>query len=286
MEIKKQNFFNIYMSTGSTLNDKDRNINSDLNEIHEFFRPIDRLFGDYESRRKLNQQEVLYRSDSFMGEEVRIPRSKLEEKRVNENNLILFTVIKDNSIYCVKHEWIDADNLDPDILEKYKVMDVVTQYILDPVKIYHNLDIDEVRFKSRCNLFLEKTEGKINDKVIEEFIQNYSIVKRFYARHRKHLRFNEDDKINFATEIKNDYYYDRKSEIVKDINDARELVKNSKIPKINEIMEDLDKEKIKNFERLSHIRIRLGKHEDGRFVLFLHPYESESNNPLEIPTRR
>jgi hypothetical protein len=46
----------------------------------------------------------------------------------------------------------------------------------------------------------------------------------------------------------------------------------------------LEKEKLKNFERFDQVKIRLGKYEDGRFVIFMHPYESESNCPGRIPS--
>ena len=283
MENNRQFFFNAYIGAGNALNDKDRNINSDLVEIHDFFKPIDRLFGDYEIRKKFNLQEILYRT-GIDGFEVRIQRDKLEEMRNDSNNLILFTIINLNGIYVVQHDWVNPEKV-CDV--NYSDRDVVAQYILDPIKFYNLIDIEESRFNSYCDVFLKKT-NEVSTEDIRKFIEYYSTIKRFFARHRRYLRINFGEQMdrNSLKPIEQDEYYTKKSENLEMINHAINCVKKSNIPSIEEIMEDLDKEKVKNFERFSQIRIRLGKHEDGRFVLFLHPYESESNNPLEIPTRR
>ena len=52
--IAKLEEMNFYIEAGRFLNDFDRNNNFDLKEILDFFKPNNRLFGDYEIRKKMD----------------------------------------------------------------------------------------------------------------------------------------------------------------------------------------------------------------------------------------
>lgn len=105
-----------YIDSGKWLIDKDRNINSDLEEINAFFEPIDRLFGDYEIRKKNKLEELLYRDgDKLSDIENKIQRFNNLKNRVNP--------IKDNAVK-VANKFLKNLNIDPIILnvglEKWK----------------------------------------------------------------------------------------------------------------------------------------------------------------------
>lgn len=283
-----------YLGSGKWLIDKDRNINSDLVEIHDFFEPIDRLLGDYETRKKLNLQEYLYRRN-FVGKEIAISKDVFEEKRKQEGDnyqLLLFSIGHFNNEYCINVEWISVKNL---VERKLPLQDnCLAHYILDPVKLYQIIQLDEARFNYFCNEFWQKNSELVNGQNINDlnkFIEDYAFVKNFFKRHNRFFVMPSSPKmkIDDLREInKNDNttkeYLDKKADSIEAIYEKIDYLKNiEKIPNAQEIVDALENEKLKRFERFNEVRIRLGVYKNNRPVIFLHPYENESNNPGRIP---
>ncbi|RDB03558.1 hypothetical protein [Runella aurantiaca] len=291
------NVLDVYLGSGKWLMDKDRNINSDLIEIHTFFRPIDRLFGDYETRKKFNLHEALYRCD-FDGKEVAITKIDLEKYRELQDDdytLIFFTIVFTKGEYLIQPYPISIHELlkgNYPLYGQFEANEVKARYVLDPVKLYHIMDLDGARFQYYYNQFwrknseLRKNTTKTNEE-ITEFIEAYAQVKNFFKKHKRHF------KINRGMQFKLDelYYLDQgaaeylknKSDNINNINENIKILKNDNINNAQEIVDALEKEKLKNFERFDQVKIRLGQYEDGRYVIYLHPYESESNCPGRIP---
>ena len=189
---------------------------------------------------------------------------------------MLLFVISGNDLR-VNHGWIkilenDEINCD-DAAEALSIptVDIKQVYVLDPIKLKQIYDLSDARNKYFKNLILEKCIGEnfvnyptdqkdIYYKIIEDIVKNKtnkqskSIILAILKANTKH-----DDTIKGHCEtILNEF--DGNNEL------TRPLVK------------------LKNFEEFKDVTIRLGIYEDGRYVIYLHPYLSESNCPGRIPS--
>lgn len=282
-----------YLGSGKWLIDKDRNINSDLVEIHDFFEPLDRLFGDYETRRKLNLHEYLYRRD-FDGKEIAINKVELEkynkDEHVGDNyQFILFSIKLEEGEYKVAHQWLSVSDM---INRNYQLQEYcIAHYILDPVKLRQIIHLDKSRFDYACETFWKKNkelEMGQDKSQLNQFIENYAFVKNFFKRHRRYFGISSGQSMSVGSlkEIGNEHanYLAQKSDLIEAINEKIVyLTDKDGIQNPQDIIDALEEEKVKSFERFNEVRIRLGMYQNGRLVLFLHPYESESNNPGRIP---
>lgn len=291
------NVLDVYLGSGKWLMDKDRNINSDLIEIHTFFRPIDRLFGDYETRKKFNLHEALYRCN-FDGKEVTITKIDLEKYRESQDDdytLIFFTIVFTKGEYLIQPYPISIHELlkgNYPLYDQFEANEVKARYVLDPIKLYHIMDLDDARFQYYYNQFWRKnselSENVSNTtKEIREFVEAYAQVKNFFKKHKRHFKINRGMQFNLykLSYLDEDdaKYLKNKSDNIDNINKNIEILKNENINNAQEIVDALEKEKLKNFERFDQVKIRLGQYGNGRYVIYLHPYESESNCPGRIP---
>lgn len=311
-EHKNLVYFDSFISAGKSLNDKDRNINSDLKEIHEFFEPIDRLYGDYESRKKFGIQEGLYRRN-LLDEIVCISKDEIEEeKKKSPKRIIIFHILKAKNSYYVEYKWDSIDNILLNGLNfknneysdegKFKKnAELITELILDPVKIYQVVAFDATRINYYCQTFWDKYRNKIQNKPLVQvppeicsFIKAYAVLHNFVKKYQFILNFNIDtDILNYSKDKleeilllnKDVQIYKKNGENLEMlINAITILEKGASDDEIKNTIQCLRNEKLKNFEEFSEVRIRLGKNQSGDFILFLHPYESESNNPIRIPS--
>lgn len=352
----------IFFSPGIVLANKDRDINSDLVDIHKFFAPIDNLFGDYESRKKYGLERKLFRklySKSRHGErrtdedilesikpeewknyfikENRIDPEKsiikieegdeefkvLEEETIiltrndfekNKGTLLVIFLIYESSkkdmvidfdfkkaselrknYETIFHTYIDSVEK---ISDKQPTGDKISQiFVIDPVKINEIIS----KCESNFNFELEKLNiNRVNKGEILEAI--IKIKKALYK-----LMANPQGSVWRITDT-NVYELFHDSEIKIDIerykNDMGKKGKpiaevfytefeNIKSQAIKSPTDGLlhlyladqfcsRKVKMKKIEKFNFIRVRIGWH-DNRYVLYLHPYESESNGPIRFP---
>lgn len=273
-----------YIESGRTLNDKDRTNNSDLAEIHEFFKPIDRLFGDYEIRKKYGLEESLYRK-TIKGDIVKITKEDILKNF--RGDLLCFFVYQAQSGYAVNYYWenpvgfaqiinddeklLDDTDYDSRTKELYKsavtntdidnvlkLFPVVQFIVMDPSKLIHACELDEARIISFKNSIIAKCFS-------EDFLESSKTEKEKYYKSVQYIVDNLKKKNKSFDLTNQDISEDDMKKLLSEFEKGGPLVK------------------LKNFEALECVRIRLGKYEDGRFVLFLHPYASESNNPIRIP---
>lgn len=295
-----------FIEAGKSLNDKDRNNNHDLVEIQAFFEPIDRLFGDYEIRKKYNLTDHLYRRDVNSGEEIRIDAEEIQTRGRKE--ILFFFIYRIYYGYAVGFRWENPEKFsvflkDPSkayeakdedkgtfqklyeeamILEmkerekRQTMVPTVDFLVLDPIKLVQAIDLDEARHISLKRSIIAKCLKNGNDLITqnnEELKPLFDlidiIVDEFKILRKKEVnpKINDDEIESLITKHEN-------------------LLKGNK-ENLEKIIEEFNSNspltKLKNFERFNYVRIRLGQYHNGKLVLFLHPYESESNNPIRIP---
>lgn len=272
-----------YIDAGRSLNDLDRSLNHDLKQIQKFFRPIDRLFGDYEVRKKRQITEFLYRK-TYYNEPCAIPREEIE-KYANDY-LLLFYISRKNTLKKqIKDQRLSVNELNVDycwikIKEGKISLDLFNQnenntlaippseilqtYVLDPIKLKHVADLDKARINAFKNKFIAEFR-KQNSNTSNEAI---------------HLIFDCITSSSFNEEtITKDYVVNFEKSCKKEDNIANSISKDL----LDAINLNDDYSKWKNFQDFQEVKIRLGKYKDGRYVIYLHPYTSESNCPIRIP---
>jgi hypothetical protein len=289
MEIALENLsFNLhfnpalFFSAGQALNDKDRDNNHDSREIQNFFKPIDNLFGDYEVMKKFDHHQNLYLNDantqrvfilklsanfshysSLSKEE--FPIEKVYEEK---DSLFVFYLYLNSINYKYELEVEPKKQAElgsviiKEIKEAKKINDLnlLQIFILDPEKLIQCVNYDLTRFKHHVKLF------SINENIDQEIL--FAFFQQIYKKRKESN--SQKQKVDF-------YEFDTIPEFLTDWgldnNDENKKIVKNFISR---------KYKFKNYERHEYFKARLGK-ENGQFVLFLHPYESESNNPVRFP---
>ncbi len=200
-----------YIDAGRSLNDAIGNNNFDKIEIYRFFRPIDRLFGDYEVRQRQGIENFLYRRNT-QGETVKILRAEID-KQTAEGKLLLLIICQNQASLDlrVNYGWIKIDR---SVVGKQAT----------------------IKYDGSA-----ETALTVDPKTV------------------KHIYVLEPTKLRHAIYLDNDR--------IKAYNEA--------------VFGPPSKEK--NLKPIKEIAVRLGQYEDGRYVLYLHPYWSESNCPIRIP---
>jgi hypothetical protein len=289
----------VYFSAGEALIDKDRDYNIDSRQIQSFFKPIDNLFGDYEVRKKFNLHTALYINSFFSkadekhiwqkndidklqieGGERKIFKlflqkngsSELKDKVVNEDAILIFVLLFDKTrlslfIECfltdAKELALNSKNtLFAEIDNKIGVdVNIIQVFALDPEKLIQCIDLDVSRQEHFQRVIARNENIEI------------AIVK------------------NFIDKVKN--YNDRNSIDIYKYDSIEELLNVIAIPlddnkeKYKKLVKDFQKRKykLKSFEGHKYFKVRIG-YEDNRYVLFLHPYDSESNGPVRFPPQQ
>jgi len=293
----------IFFSTGESLVDKDRDLNVDSNQIQKFFKPIDNIFGDYEVRKKFNVHEILYLNSCFNKVKISpnndLIRRDLENQRIkkknkydenfqlkltdengnlldefkNEESLLLFLILFDKKKLIILNECFTTNrnellNTSKETFFKNlskilgKDLNVLQVFALDPIKLIQCIEMDQSRYLHFINI-IERND-KIPKEIITKFFDKI-LEKRLETP--KEINLYEFDSINLFL---NEWGINGENE-----NDKNQLIKLVKLFQSR-------KYKLKNFERHRYFKTRIG-YENGNFVLFLHPYESESHNPVRIP---
>ena len=275
LHMKTLETMNFYIEAGRFLNDFDRNNNFDLKEILEFFKPNNRLFGDYEIRKKNGLEKFLDRKKRDNTPCV-IPKSEIESM-VPDGWLILF-VISGQGLF-VEYGWIKIEKDDEynevkieyDDLAKgalsVDTKDIHQIYVLDPIKLKQISNLDKGRNLSFKNAILERFLGEdfgrldINDKA-----SWYEVIDLIVeGKQKKFTNLKIEEQILSMAPDQNIF-----AKILEAFNGNDELLR----PLV----------KLKCFEEFKDVVIRLGIYEDGRYVIYLHPYKSESNCPGRIPS--
>lgn len=305
------------ITAGRSLNDKDRNINADLREIHDFFKPIDNLFGDYEVRKKFGLDEMLYRKKFFdqkmhWKDKTDNNFSKLKKKpddfklKIEEDDrkvgiLFVFFVIYDfeeNDVF-LDYFILDSNSIfsDLDMITKQikdKISEsakIIQTFIIDPEKLIQILDLDSARHQSFKDIILNKREGLLNlygladsrkekclDIVIDVLINKIKTIK---SKNTSMKRYFSVSDIGLNPNLYNEIIGEIKTH--GSLTKQKDLIDTELRCCIKFVELFVNKaHKLKNFERHSYFRARIG-YTDNHYVLFLHPYESESNNPIGFP---
>lgn len=325
----------IFFSPGIVLANKDRDINSDLVDIHKFFAPIDNLFGDYESRKKYGLERKLFRklysksrhgerrtdsdildsieptewknyfhdanTDTIKSSIIEIGNEEkykiLEEETIiltrkdfndHDGELLVIYLIYENS---VKDMVIDFDFIDSKLLrlnyehffhqkidsielsdkDKTPTGNKISQiFVIDPVKIVEIINNCESNFDNQ----LKKLElGGIDKSLILGAILKIKVAlyKKMADPNNKSIWRITDTNVYdlFWDEMKNNPAIDKPND------------KNLHLYLANQFC--TRKVKMKSIEKFNFIRVRIGW-QNNRYILYLHPYESESNNPIRIPS--
>lgn len=277
----------LFFSAGQALNDKDRDNNYDSREIQNFFRPIDNLFGDYEVMKKFDHHQNLYLNDAFTKEVFILKLSEnlpkydslsqdefpINDMHKKKDSLFVFYLYlnNDNFQYELEQEpkkQADLANITiKEVKESKKLsnLNLLQIFILDPEKLIQCANYDLTRFKHNVDL-LVNNELLVNNKkeIIKE--EAFNFFQKIYNKRKT-------DKT-----LKVDFYEKDSISAFLEQWDLEDTITNQKIVKC--FMSR--KYKFKNYERHEYFKARLGK-ENDHFVLFLHPYESESNNPVRFP---
>jgi hypothetical protein len=272
--VAKLEEMNFYIEAGRFLNDFDRNNNFDLKEILDFFKPNNRLFGDYEIRKKNGLERFLDRKNYGNNNKCQIPKDDIRDF-ASAGYLLLF-VISGNDLR-VNYGWIkilDNDEINcDDAAEALSIpsVDIKQVYVLDPIKLKQIYDLSDARNKYFKNLILEKCIGEdfVNYPTNHKDVY-YEIIKNIVAQ-----KTTKQPKNRILNGLKDNAEYD---DIIK--GHCEKIL--DEFDGNNELTRPLVK--LKNFEEFKDVTIRLGIYEDGRYVIYLHPYLSESNCPGRIPS--
>ncbi|MCP9770793.1 hypothetical protein EGI22_23050 [Lacihabitans sp. LS3-19] len=293
----------IFFSAGEALGYKDRDNNIDAKMIQRFFEPIDKLFGDYEIMKKFGIHHKLYQNkifnytDDFIGELNDIekitffdnesedyqndPEFKLDVLKSNilkdpkailiiflifDKNKMAFRigtfVINNNDIFLnQKAEYFNK--ISDKIGNDYKI---IQTFAIDPEKLIQIGDIDDA-FQTHYRRVI-KRDTKTKEGVTKKFIGFVNAKKLELEKVGKLNEFN----INRHETIEELLTYLNIQNDAQNYEDYKKLALNFR----NRTY------KLKLFEPHVYFKIRLG-YENDHFVLFLHPYESESNNPVRFP---
>lgn len=313
----------MYMSAGLSLNDKDRNLNPDLMEIQRFFKPIDNLFGDYETRKKFGLHNLLYRSSFFENldkNDFQRTEFKISVEEINSHrgpkDLLIFYIIYDfsNSDTYIEYDWITSDTIigNNDAWQIYfrnlkkgvenRFAKIAQIYLLDPEKLVHLVNLDNARLQAFKSIILDnffvdkinKPESSILFPMIDEVVSGVKKCLKEKGQTNQSTSIEDITEGEIATILNQLKEEDSKqiSEIIK--RTCKRGLKMIGIESDSSINTDRivyeylirsfisKKYKLKNFEKFEKIRVRIG-YENNHYVLFLHPYDSESNNPVRIP---
>jgi hypothetical protein len=265
---------NLYIEAGRFLTDFDRNNTFDLKELLRFFEPNNRLFGDYEVRKKNKYEDSLNAKNRDGITDCKIPRKDIEA-----GGLLLFVIsgtqlfVEYGGIAITRNQ---VGKVTIDVNEKAKKAlsidpsEVRQLYVLDPVKLKQICHLDKARNIAFKKALLEQAVEKfygLNEglqtlycEVVEEVVQGK-------------IAHQDDAKILEMLSLNSKY-----KEIAKDILNNIITIFNSNDDTIRPLI------KLKNFEEFKEVTIRLGIYQDGRYVIYLHPYKSESNCPGRIPS--
>lgn len=269
---------NLYIESGRFLTDFDRNNTFDLKELLRFFEPNNRLFGDYEVRKKYKYDDSLNAKNRDGITDCKISRQEIEAL-VTQGGLLLF-VISGTQLFVeyggIKITRNQAGKATIDVNEKAKKAlsidssEVRQLYVLDPVKLKQICNLDKSRNIAFKKALLEQAVEKfygLNEElqtlyceVVEEVVQG-KIAHQDDAKTLEMLSLNSKYK-----------------RIEKDVLNNIITIFNSNDDAIRPLV------KLKNFEDFKEVTIRLGIYQDGRYVIYLHPYKSESNCPGRIPS--
>lgn len=288
----------IYFSAGEALNDKDRDNNIDSKLIQKFFQPIDNLFGDYEVRKKFGNHNLLYLKKMFkddgnnLGYFIIDEKSdfKLEDLQIDEKEndfklfikndkdeiiqnitkksaLLIFILFYDYDSTSIKIDCFLTDNLINKTKSEYigkingtlnNTANIVQIFALDPEKLIQCVDMDEARQEHFKKEIVRNEE--IDKDVVDYFIMKVNIKKSINIDDFDIYNNNSLDELMAYLEI------DDNLEPCKKL--AKLFLKRAY--------------KLKKFEPHCYFKARVG-YENNHFVLFLHPHESESNNPIRFP---
>lgn len=257
-----------YIEAGRSLNYTNPNNNFDLKEIARFFSPIDRLFGDYEVRQRQGIENFLYRRNTA-GEPVEINRKTIRTQATN-GFLLLLIICQDqkNRDLRVNYGWIKINKPEADGQSTIEYGDNAEEalkvdpntvkhiYVLEPTKLNRAIDLDEGYYNSYQNGLLEVVIDGFNEIGEHERAVLYGQIDRYVdsLHNREELTRVDGD---------NQQVHEAFSAPTEDI---KPLVK------------------LKNYRRYENVKLRLGQYKDGRYVIYLHPYWSESNCPVRIPS--
>ena len=276
LNVHMHSIMDYYISPGRFLTDKDRRVNADLEEIHSFFKPLDKLFGDYETRKKYNLHEELYRKN-LEGKEAKISLCELKSVE-NKGKVIALYVISSSNELRIHNEWITVSEIKDAhtfiLREGDEQLPVLEFYILDPVKLYQILELDKARLLTYKKALLD--DLKIPHEEIYYTLIDKLVSIRLEQKKQREGEINTSDLNKIPLVILPNF---------EDITSDLKLNKENTLAsaKLIYFAFRFDKVKIKNFEQIQDIRFRLGRFDDGRYVIYLHPYRSESNCPGRIP---
>lgn len=329
----------IFFSPGVVLSNKDREINSDLVEIHKFFAPIDNLFGDYESRKKYGLERNIFRrlySKSDKGDVIKNIRRRtdldilasikpVEWKKYFEDeasNTIINSVInlEAEEQYRILEEEIIILTREDFKVHKDKLLVIYLIYdntVKDMVVDYDFIYSKLLRLNYE-HYFHQKTDSvelkdgiPTGDKISQIFVIDPIKINEIihncesnFDNQLKNLELEGFDKsliLKAILKIKGALYQkmaDPSNTSIWRITDTNvyelfwgEMKTNPLITKPNDKNLHLylanlfctRKIKMKSIEKFNFLRIRIGW-QNNRYILYLHPYESESNNPIRIPS--
>ncbi len=333
----------IFFSPGGILSEKDRDINSDLVEIHNFFAPIDNLFGDYESRKKFGLERKLFRrlyskiNDKeiinnegiksiikFEKNDKNIKRLsedihnsiepaewknffKLDKNQITNSKIGNYDILEENTIIITRNDLINNPNklLVIYLIYENEVKDLVIDFdFIDSIKLREEY---ETFFHNKIRTIEDKND-KISQIFVIDTIRLKDMIKMCESRFDKRIEdlgFSKDQKeeiLKALVDIKsklfdriqnNDQIYRITDTNVYElypidtINEGKLLKEFKKEDNIKLFLADQfcsRKVKMKSIEKFNFIRIRIGW-ENNRYVLFLHPYESETNYPVKYPPK-
>ncbi len=242
---------------------------------------------------KLYQNEIFNYTDKFIEDLIDIDKIKFFKDRDTEYKLdvlncklleepkailILFLFFNETTLafkvgsFIIKNQEIFLNqkaNYFNKISKKVGKNKIIQVFAIDPEKLIQVGDMDTA-FQEHNRKVIKRDKG-IKEDITEEFIGFVNSKKRQLNEIGQLKEFNIDkhdsieDFLNFL-EI-----------------DKIKHIDNYEVFKKLALMFRDRTYKLKVFEPHVYFKIRLG-YEGGHFVLFLHPYESESNNPIRIPS--
>ena len=299
----------IYFSAGESLNDKDRDFNIDLIAIQKFFQPIDNLFGDYEVKKSYGLEKTIFTKSVFeINEAKQLPYLEKDLSNINalehndalkefqfcikcdkngilknisdKNAIIYFVIFFNRSSYSIQLDAFVSNSNEIELESKSnfinllnkkvseKNLSIVQIFAVDPIKLIQIVDLDPARIE-HFKHNMARSEN-IGIDTINKFLEAAKKV-------RLETENSHDSKYFFN--INNFETYQK---IITELGlDVANLNGNEDIIKVLDLF-SIRAYKLKNFEEHEHFKARIG-YENGHFVLFLHPYKSETNNPIRFP---
>lgn len=168
--------------------------------------------------------------------------------------------------------------------------------VLDPIKLVQAADLDEARIISiKRNLITkcfndDRNLHKSDNSVLQPYFDAIDMIKTKFKKLKiteVNPKIDEIEMESFANSVISELK-EKEPSFLKEKSGIEEVRHENITPNdVKALVEEFNANtpltKLKNFERFEHVRIRLGQYKSGKLVLFLHPYESESNNPIRIP---